>query len=137
MKDIYLYLNSSKDDIYNNKFFDFTCTLPRVLDLSTDEWEIGLAESHFFTNKKYTKLFIYCDIISSSFTPSKSEQILRFIPTVNETSSFVFNKIFYLDIRCNFIHKIRLYIKSETDNSVSLSDETLYCTLHIRKKKSQ
>lgn len=136
MTEHYIFLNSSNNGIYkNNSLFDFTCQLPRNIDLSEGEWEIGLTEIHFFSkNSLLTQLYILCDIINSSFTVNETNPVLRFIPTIKSKRYVYYDKVYYFDVMCKHLDKIRVYIKGDSSSYSSLSTDKLYCTLHLRKK---
>lgn len=137
MNDYYIFLNSNDQGINrNNTIFNFTCNLPRIIDITNENWEIGLSEIHFFTeNNTLSKLYVCCDLIKPSFTPNESLQILRFIPSLKyKHRHMIFDNINYFDIIKNYIDKIRIYIISDSSISTSLEEDTLNCTLHLRKK---
>jgi len=137
MNEYYLFLNSCDSESYKyNKLTEFTNNLPRTLDLSDGEWELGLTEIHFDTSRSYSKLYVCCDMINSSFTPNKTEQILRYIPYIDDDiNEMTYSNVYYFDVMRKFIDRIRIYIKTDNSYQESLSNETLYCTLHIRKKR--
>lgn len=135
MNDYYIFLNSSKNEIYrNNNFFDFTCLLPHEIDVSDGNWELGLSEIHFYTSVKYTKLYILCDLVTSSFISNRSHSVLRFIPKIDKVKTYIFTPAYYFNIRGQTIDRIRIYIKSDNTYNSSLLNESVYCTLHIRHK---
>ena len=137
MKEHYIYITSSKTEKYdNNKFSEFTVDFPSNIDLSTNNWELGLATIDF--SKRGTpspNMYICCDIISPSYKNNKTAQILRFIGCTKGRGSLSFNPIFYFDVLTKSIDKINIYILSGEDILESFSEETLYCTLHLREKK--
>ena len=139
MNEIYMYLNSSSREATNkNNFLDFTVNLPFNIDLHDCKWELGLCDIFFVKRKeRWPNMYICCDVISSSFVNDKTLPVLRFIPEKEGRFSRTFETIHYVDVVCKSLNKIRVYIYNENHEGSSFLNETLYCTLHLRRKQLQ
>ena len=140
MKNQYIFLSSDKTESHpSNTFFDFTVEFPYTIPLAPDEWEIGLSHISFFKKEGSISpnMYLCCDIISASFCNNESSQILRFIPNQKGKTNLNFDNIFYQDVLPNTINTIRIYIRITEELKRPVKDETLYCTLHLRRKKEQ
>ena len=137
MDNLYIFLNSSANSNTKNNFLDFTVSLPFDLNLMEGKWEVGLCDISFVKkNGGYPSMYICCDSISPSLINSNLMPILRFIPELKGRYNKSFVNIYYFDLLSTSLNKIRIYIYIENYDGKSFLDETLYCTLHLRKKRS-
>ena len=146
MNSHYLFLNSKVNDFNkNNVFLDFTSVFHQNINLNDKEWELGLCE--IYLDKKTTEstvsnrrslvcplMFVCCDIITPSFFNSISIHALRLIPEMIGKNYKNFDKVYYFDVTRKNIDKIRIYIKTAEEETRSFTDQTLYCTVHLREK---
>ena len=136
MADFYLFLNSEATTEYKkNYIFDFFLTLPNSIDFNRELWEIGVVDICIKSNITLPEMLLCSNIISSSIVSNGIDQILRFIPEINNSETYLeFNNILYHDIVVRVLDRMRVYIRPMSSVSLSLASGTLYCTVHIRKK---
>ena len=137
MKEHYLFIDSKKTKGHNaNTGVNFSVDFPHHIDLSSGNWEIGLAEIDLVNRNTNSckSIFICCDIISTSFQGNNSGQILRFITCNKVKINMQYNPIFYFDVLPKHFNKMNIYILNDEGSQESLSSEPLHCTLHLREK---
>lgn len=134
----YIYLDSFsfKNNMYiENRACDFLSNILQPDLLSKNLWEVALTEIDWLPSSfQFSEdVYIMTNIVRKNtqvgnFTP----EILRILrqPTV-------FKRPYYMDLSCDYIDAIRIYIRkgdnTEPDNE---SLTSLRCTLHFRKKRS-
>lgn len=137
MSDYYIYASSStKVNGINNSFLDFSVKIPSTVNLNEGEWEIGLAEiSYGVKKRKYPSMLLCCDKIKHSFFDGKTVGVLRLLMSCINGIDKTYDEVYYFDLLSYGISYIRLYIKVMDSGNYSFSNDTLYCTLHLRQKK--
>ena len=130
----YLYL-SSKDFILehlDNKPSDFIAELNQPLVLE-GQWEVAVLEVNAqvsFKGSRYALLM--CDFCESSSVSGEWQPLLRKV-TLNKRTIKPFCPPYYIEITQKRLERVRLYLKSETLESLSFGSGSLECTLHLRR----
>lgn len=109
---------------------DFIIELPHPLFLE-GEWECALVDV-LFSNKVTQNLIILCDLCQNSYIHNTSQPVLRTISKGTSKHQTFFNPI-YLKISRDSIQRLKLFIRDEQLNDLSLTSQQLKCTLHFRR----
>lgn len=123
MAPIYLHL-SSTDSINihpENNYSDFTVELSESLD---KRFKICLTEFHCETLHEH--LFVFCDVIESSFLQNKDLPLLRIVRKVGEFQHLQFH---YSSRRS--IHRIRIFLTNEKLEVPLQNTGKITCTLML------
>ena len=134
----YLFLASEDSSEYfpNNKGYDFTIELPRILELE-GKWECALI--NFSTDKKsedLSDMYVFCDIVQESYVRNSNLPILTVVRYVTKRKfehNLTVDHVLYHKISRSNISSLRIYITDSDLNNVSLLTGTSKCILHLRK----
>lgn len=89
-------------------------------------------------NNNVSAIYVYADCVQPSIVGNCKSQLLRIIPTSNQSStvSTVFNPIQHLAISKEFIDTIRIKICDGYGNPIKFNFGSTICTLHFVKIRS-
>lgn len=139
---ISLLSNNSTDRYKENTLSSFTNHLARPIDLSTDDWYVGLVEIECNQatagDKSIQLACVYSDFIKPQFIGNTLTRYLRILPMLNITraqQSFRFKPIQYCPIDQKYLESISILIADlEGQNIKFKSSETpTYVLLHFKR----
>jgi len=136
MNQFYIYAFSSPTKKHpDNKFGDFTVSLPHSIDLKDERWRVGLCDITCIgdTSVQIPDIFICTDVILSNFDSTTSLPILRFVNRQTSPMQKVFPNVYYCDLKSKQIDTVRLYLKTKDKNTPSVANTVLGCTLHFKR----
>ena len=142
---MYLYLKStdSANLHEDNKWSDFTVSLPRILYLHREaKWECALLSINIAPLPRVRSvrktlmggLYAYCDFIESSVVLGSMQPLLSLV-NLDETGNIAEKYIppQYMNVSRECVPSVRIYLRKE-DGSIPLLESTVTsCILHLRR----
>ena len=119
----FIYLNSedSKTIFPENNSFDFTVDLSKIL---TGRFLIALAD---FNCENFTEpLFVFCDIVNTSFMFDQYLPVLRRVYKNGEVQNLQYHRA-----SRNSIQRVRVYIRDQQLNTPTTSIGRVTCLLKL------
>ena len=118
----YLYLSSidSLDYHPHNNYSDFTVELPQTL-YGLYDCALGAIS---YTSDDDEPLYIYCDIIETSYINNAQSPILRIVDSPGEV-----NNLYYVTTTVPDVHRVRIKIRTVDGASPSSDLGVVRCTL--------
>lgn len=144
---MYVYLSSEDTSGYHssNTGFDFVVTLPSSYFFSRNEsWEIGLVDLYLEVpgSVKISKhpdasklLHVYCDSVEPSVYNGGERKLLTTTRIKDCTKNIYYpSHIRYVSLSQERLSTLHMYLRFNTDESLSVQGLTSSCTLHIRRR---
>lgn len=130
-----LYLSSSDSISINNEnsALDFTVELPTPLHLEQNKWKVAL--THFkvmgYRKKSFgVDLYVYSDILEhETFVLDAYRPLLDLVDSPGPILH-----PHYVTVAEEYIHRIRVYIKTKHHRTPIISGNGVRCTLRLKRK---
>ena len=131
---MYVFLSSdcSKEYFPSNTPSNFTCILPKRMELSGN-WEVALMQIEYPSSAQSARVNVYTDIINNVMYGDDMIPILRRINVLAKGKFININVPFYMPLNKDYIDQISIHIMGDTKVTHSFSSYPLKCTLHFRK----
>lgn len=139
---ISLLSNNSIDRYKQNTLSSFTNHLASPIDLSTDDWYVGIVEIECNltnTTNNFIELgCVYTDFIKPQFIGNTLTRYLRILPMKNSTrllQSFQFKPIQYCSVDQKYIESISILIANLEGKNIEFKDSKVptYLLLHFKR----
>lgn len=129
----YLFLSSANSSDYFpfNTHSDFTVRLTERLHFPGN-WECTLIDI-FFPRKLQTDVVIYCDLCEQSFINNTKLPVLRTVQNGYFRQFDSFQQLVNIPIARSETQQIRIYITTITGEDPSFIDQSVHCTLLLKR----
>ena len=120
----------------DNKPHCFTVQLNKQIHLD-GYWVVAMTECSTKSRKdsdKITEMYVCCEICQETFVGGKEMPLLRRVYLGKQKeSNTIYTLPYYIPMKTNQLHQIRIYITDRVGNLVSFLDGPVNITLHFKK----